>query len=147
MASFGELLSKFKSEEEPENIVALVDDKELQNALLAWKSMRIKYRTVSDCSEKDPVAQCDWLWDQIEYDAALFGSVAGLKAQDIGKVLMRLSKLRLIYPDGTVNRFASQYLQSVVMAFIKKSLPRGSQSQSPKATPKAPDEKSPADGV
>lgn len=132
MSSFGEVLASFKKEEEAENIVAIIDDDELQSGMIAWKSVRIKYKAATDCKEMDPTARWNWLWDQIEYDSQGFGIVAGAKAQDVGRLIARLCGLRLIYPDGTINTLAKQYLQTIIMSKIRQSTPR---SQRPSAQP------------
>jgi hypothetical protein len=123
MPSFGEMLASFKASEEPENIVAILEDDELQNGMIAWKSVEIRYKAASDCTLKDPVAQWNWLWAQVSYDATIFGVVAGSKAQDVGRLITRLIGLRLIYPDGTVHRLARQYLQSKIMSKLKQVSP------------------------
>jgi len=69
------------------------------------------------------------MWSRINYDSNGFGLVAGVKAQDTTILLQRLIGLRLIYPDGTINKFASQYLQSLIMSKLKggqKGRPRKS---------------------
>jgi len=130
VASFGEVLASFKKDEEAENIVAIIDDDDLQNGMIAWKSVRIKYKAAKDCIEKDTIDRWKWLWDQIEYDAQGFGVVAGARVQDVGKLLDRLIGLRLIYPDGTINTLARQYLQTIIMSKIRSATPR---SQRPPA--------------
>ena len=50
MASFGEILAWFKSEEEAENIVAIMGDEDLQNGMIAWKSVRIRFKAATDCA-------------------------------------------------------------------------------------------------
>jgi len=125
VSSFGEVLAAFKANEEAENIVAIIEDEELQNGMIAWKSVRIKYHAASECDiQQSPVERWEWLWNQIEYDANSFGVVAGAKAQDIGRLLSRLRGLRLIYPDGTINTLARQYLQTIIMSKIRQATPR-----------------------
>lgn len=124
MSSFGEELAAFKRDEEAENIVAIIEDEELQNGMIAWKSVQITYRQASDCPEKDTNARWNWLWNQIDYDSQGFGVVAGAKAQDVGRLIARLKGLRLIYPDGTINTLARQYLQAIIMAKIRPSKSR-----------------------
>ena len=137
MPSFGELLAEFKESEAPENIVALVDSANLRNALVAWKSVTVIYNKAEDCGYKDETSQWNWLWQQITYDQSTFGTVAGLKAQETGSVLTRLIGLRLIYPDGTINELATQYLQSVIIA----KLPKPKKAKPPKDPPPAPEAK------
>jgi hypothetical protein len=135
MASFGEILNTFKKDDEPENIVAIINDDKLQNGMIAWKSVYIKYKAATDCTDKDPVAQWNWMWDQVEFDANKFGVVAGIKVQDIGAVLSRLKGLHLIYPDGSINRLAKQYLQSIIMSKIRAAQPRPAKQVTTVKTP------------
>ena len=135
MSSFGEILAEFKKAEEAENIVAIIEDNDLQNGMIAWKSVRIKYKAASDCQDKDPVAKWYWLWDQIEYNANEFGVVAGSKAQNVGALITRLKGLRLIYPDGTVHNLASQFLQSIIMGKLRQATPRAAKVSTPRAAP------------
>jgi hypothetical protein len=114
--SFGEILQKFKGDEHPENIVPLIEDSTLRNGVVAWKSVAIKNKPLEECSFKDDASQWNWLWSRVEYDHKNFGIVAGVKAQDASSLLIRLIGLRLIYPDGSVNIYAKQYLQSIIMA-------------------------------
>ena len=120
MSSFGEVLAHFKKSEEPENIVPLIEDAALRNGLVAWKSVTIKNKPAEDCKFKDETSKWNWLWSRVEYDPKHFGVVAGCKAQEAVNLLTRLIGLRLIYPDGTVNNYAKQYLQSIIMAKVGK---------------------------
>lgn len=116
MNSFGEILAHFKKVEDAENIVPLIEDGELRNAVVAWKSVAIQYVTpLQECRLQDESARWNWLWTQVSYDKVAFGIVAGLKAQDAGKVISRLVGLRLIYPDGTINNYSRQYLTSIIL--------------------------------
>lgn len=124
MASFGEILAGFKNSEEAENVVAILNNEDLQNCLIAWKSVRVRYKPASDCTDVDPIARWEWMWLQIEYDMQTYGMVAGIKMQDVGRAVERLKGLRLIYPDGTINTMAKQYLNSIIMTKIKSLLPR-----------------------
>lgn len=120
-SDFGGILAEFKKIEEPENIVPLMDDEMLRNGLVAWKSVSITYKKAESCSYNDKNSRWNWLWTMIEYDMTHFAIVAGVKPQDAVSLFRRLMGLRLIYPDGTINEFAKKYLQSLIMAKIKKS--------------------------
>jgi len=47
--------------------------------------------------------------------------VVGGTPQDVGALLKRLKGLRLVYPDGSINNYAKQYLHAMIM----KSLNQG----------------------
>jgi hypothetical protein len=128
MATIGELLDQFHNLEKDivENITPLTDDKELRNGLVAWKSVGVIFKDAGvQCELKSEVDKWNWLWSQVNFDQAQFGIVAGLRTQDIGSVLERLKGLRLIYPDGSINGMARQFLQSQIMAKLQGKRPRG----------------------
>jgi hypothetical protein len=126
MNSFGEVLAHFKKTEDAENLVTLIEDEELRNAIVAWKSVAIQYVTpVRNCPFDDESRQWSWLWEQVNFDRSCFGVVAGIRAQDVGMILTRLTGLRLIYPDGTINTLARQYLTSIIMSKLRQIEPRG----------------------
>lgn len=126
MSSFGEVLSSFKSKEEPESIVPLVEDEDLRNGLVAWKSVVITYNSPGDCDLKDEASQWNWLWKYVQFDQTSFGTVAGVRGQDVGKLLERLIGLRLIYPDGTIHKQAKSYLQTIIWSKLKQVQPKTS---------------------
>ena len=118
MVSFGKIIADFKAREEQwlENLTPLTEDADLRNALVAWKSVKIEFKPMADCHETSDVAKWKWLWGQISYDQSGFMAVSGLKGQEVGAVVTRLIGLRLIYPDGSINNFARDYLQALIMA-------------------------------
>ena len=131
MATFGEMLAGFKANEEPENIVAIVDDEELRKGLVAWKSVVVKYREAGDCPHKEEAARWNWMWEYVDFDMTGFGTVAGAKSQDVSRMFQRLKGLRLIYPDGTMNKLAKQYLQTTIASKLKMFQPKAVRSAAP----------------
>ena len=123
MAQFGEILADFKKMAmgEAENIFPIMDDEILINGLIAWKSVKVTFKPLSDCPYTDEVGKWEWLWDNVEFDMSRFGAVAGVKVQDAGNLFTRLKGLRLIYPDGTINILAKQYLQAQIMGKIRSA--------------------------
>jgi hypothetical protein len=120
MASLGEVLAEFKKSEAPENIFPLLDDVALCNALIAWKSVRVVNKKSQDCGETDDLSKWEWMWQQVEVNVSEFGVVAGCRGQDAAALLTRLRGLRLIYPDGSINNFAKQYLGQLIVQRLKK---------------------------
>lgn len=123
MSNFGEILQHFKENEPAENLVPLMEDQSLRNGMVAWKSVTIQYKPASECTHNDETSRWNWLWKQIEYDSNTFAAVSGVKSQDVGTLITRLIGLRLIYPDGTINRLGSKYLQAMIMEKINKKKP------------------------
>jgi len=120
--NFEEILAAFKSKEESEteNIAPLVENRALIDALIAWKSVRITRLKESTCPAIMESDQWEWLWKNINFDLNSFAGVAGTRYQDASNLFNRLKGLRLIYPDGTINRVAKQYLQSVIVKILRK---------------------------
>ena len=71
--------------------------------------------------ELDDTARWEWLWKNVDFDMTMFATVAGVKAQDASSLFFRLKGLRLIYPDGTINVLAKQYLQAQIMTKIRSA--------------------------
>lgn len=119
--SLGEILKTFKETESPENIVPLIEDAELRNGVVAWKSVVVKYRDSEPCDLKSESEQWEWMWTKVDFDNNLFAVVAGVQPQNGQRLFLRLKGLRLIYPDGTIHHFASQFLQSIIMSKLPKT--------------------------
>jgi hypothetical protein len=115
---FGETLADFKKAEAPEGIYPLLSEPPLCNALVAWRSVSIRYKKASECPVADDPGKWDWLWDQVEFDVGSFGVVAGCPSAEVANMLNRLKGLRLIYPDGSINEYAKQFLASQIIQKI-----------------------------
>lgn len=118
--TFGDLLKKFKEGETADSIVPLVEDVDLRNGVVAWKSVIVRNKGMAECEENSEAAQWEWLWKQVDFDLDNFSTVAGVAKQKVTPLFMRMKGLRLIYPDGTVNSYAMKYLQSIILAKLPK---------------------------
>jgi hypothetical protein len=107
---------------------------------VAWKSVEIKYKSKGDCDLMNEASKWNWLWDQVEFNSSDFGVVAGIRQQDVGRMVQRLIGLRLIYPDGTISKFAKQYLQMTILSKIRPAT-KSPANRTPEA-PKKDSEKS-----
>lgn len=123
--SFGEILTEFKNRESAESVFPMLNDVALCNAVLAWKSVSVRYKSTAPCPHDDEQAQWRWMWENVEYDVESFGVVAGCKPQEAAIMLTRLIGLRLIYPDGSICQFAKQYLgRRIMQALTAKDKPK-----------------------
>jgi len=133
MLSYGEVLNYFKRQEEDNvgALVPLIEDSSLRHGLVAWKGTPVKIVGVRECDEKtNDREKWEWLWEDVEIDEQKFTILSGGKIQGAKSLLARLIGLRLVYPDGTVNRLANQYLRAIIMEKIEKG------SGKPKGRPK-----------
>ena len=113
--TFEKILAEFKENETADSVVSMIDSKELRNGVAAWKSVVFSYKDNMSTDAVGEAARWNFLWECVEYDYASFGVVAGLKSQEVGNILKRLIGLRLVYPDGTVSRLASNFLSAVIL--------------------------------
>lgn len=118
--TFIQIVSYFKNASTPERVVSLIGNKKLISALLAWKSVIIKRTSNNICDLSDDNERWNWLWEQINWDRDAYLKVTGLKLQEISSYFEQLKGLKLIYPDGTIDKFAIQYLNSIIMNMLKK---------------------------
>lgn len=120
MNEFSETLEYFKKISKPEKVVPLIGDRKLVRAVLAWKAVIINYKTDDDyCESKDDNRRWEWLWSRIEFDKSKFQAVSGLKVQEAEQFFEQIRGLKLIYPDGSIDLYATQYLNSIIMDTLK----------------------------
>ena len=125
--TFQETIESFRAREEEwvENVAPLIESGTLRDGLVAWKSVTIAIKSDGQCQSEAENEMWDWLWEQVQYDQSVFQAVSGVKMQDVGGLLVRLRGLRLIYPDGTINKFARDFLQAQILAKLTGKRPVG----------------------
>ena len=124
--SFGEVLSEFKSNQPVDTIAPLTEDSELRNALVAWKSVEICYTDSEPCPDSmSDVQKWNWMWSKVQFDMSMFATVSGCKKHEASDLFQRLKGLRLIYPDGSVNSNAEQFIQALVVSKLPGNRGRG----------------------
>lgn len=117
MISYGDAVNRFKKSSSPSKVVPLLSEKNLVNALLAWQSVVVSYKQSGIMYDESGNENRLWesLWENASFDIQKFGIVAGLKTQDSQYFFQRLKGLKLIYPDGSIDLFASQYLNAIII--------------------------------
>lgn len=121
--TFDDILLYFKEQESgsPENIAPLIENRDLIDSLIAWKSVNTSRKdSLGECIGQSDNEKWEWLWQNVTFDLNSFAGVAGIRYQDASQLFYRLKGLRLIYPDSTINTIAKQYLQGVIIRMIKK---------------------------
>ena len=110
---FTRWLDTFKNEEKAESTLVLAEDKKLTRLLLAWQRTNVvQKRRPPKAPEADNTnGRWDWLWSCVTFSTDDIASVAGLEPRQIVSGLAILRGNRLIYPDGTISRFAAQFLR------------------------------------
>ena len=125
--TYGEEINSFKRMSSPVIALPLVGNNMLINAVAAWKYVRCAINSeLSLEAGKSDHERWEWLWKGVSFDMEDFRIKAGLKAQDAPMVFRRLSGCRMIYPDGSVDTFCQQYLNSVILKSIQVGSPQKS---------------------
>lgn len=120
--TFEDILSHFKKSASPENIAVLIGNKRLIPALLAWQSVVIYRSTNEECDLENENEAWNWLWTQVSWDNDAYRTVSGLRLEEVGAYFEQLKGLKLVYPDGTIDYYAKQYLNSVVLKALNKKV-------------------------
>ena len=124
MLNWNQLLQYFKDNSRAESVGAIVGDKQIRDAILAWPSVNIEIIVDKDFPiiSEDSAENEKWqaLWERVDPDLDQFSIISGLRSIEVESVYMRLKALHLIFPDGTVDKMAKTYLGLLVVAEIKR---------------------------
>lgn len=119
---FKEILDVFRKDEAEEVVIALTDDVHLRNGFLAWGSVSVHQKDPGvECDVTEPTEQWEWLWERVEFDVNNFTVISGVKNHEVYALLTRLKGLKLIYPDGTRNTNAEEYIRAVIDQKVKNA--------------------------
>jgi hypothetical protein len=129
MSATAELLKGFKDQESERGEVVhpLVRDPILRNLVVIWPMLPIEFTPPSGVAPEDDRARWFWLWEGVKYDAEQLSEALRLDKIKLGKIVERAKMFRLIYPDGTTNRLATQYVRGdIAKSLQRKSGPKSS---------------------
>ena len=119
---FHEKLELFKNCEKAEVVLLVAKNYELIKMLVAWRHIRLKRKaTMTPLSGESEQEIWDWLWDNVEYEENDMVLRSGAGEHSVKRRLPVLIGNRLIYPDGTINRFAERYLRERVLSLFQGS--------------------------
>lgn len=118
MSSAQDVLDSIKNDCGPELLVPLLEDKELQILLAIWQRFPVYFTHDGSEPPEDRFQQWEWLWGQSKYNEDDLQSSVG--TLNIKPLMVRAKAAYLIYPDGTINDFALQFLKSKVIAALPK---------------------------
>ncbi|MDD5308689.1 MAG: hypothetical protein PHU25_15335 [Deltaproteobacteria bacterium] len=118
--AFDEAVAAFRSLEQAEQVVVLLDDLALQKLLSVWPATPW---TVTPSSARKPPsddlpALWDWLWSQRGVETSSLARSLRLSAPQTQALFEAARRQRLIYPDGTIHGVASQYLRARIAVEI-----------------------------
>ena len=95
-------------------------DKRVLQSLAAWKNVKINFQKQVEVSEESTLEQ---LWELVQnFNIRDFATTLGCTTQQALPRLRQLKNLRLIYPDGSINRFANMFLKNYIKRKIEQEL-------------------------
>jgi hypothetical protein len=119
-------LLEFKASEtqRSEILHPIIKDSVLRNLITAWSLFPIEFGDPDGEAPKDEKARWHWLWSKVSYDAEAFADVLRLDALKIGRLVNRAMAYRLIYPDGSANALALQFIRNEIQKAVGKKAGR-----------------------
>ncbi len=116
--TFEDVLSIFKENETPEDVLPLLNNHAMQKIAIAWPKIKIKRIKTSSTAPPTQNEQWAWLWSQVEYDVNELMAIVNIYA-GIERHMACLIGNRIIYPDGTISSYATKALRQIMMAQLK----------------------------
>lgn len=110
----------FKEIERPESAAILIDDDDLVKLIGAWPSIQtFASNTKAKCEEtKTSAALWHWLWACFDVKLEDVAMALGVPEAVAEYRMNRAILARLIYPDGSVNRYANGYVGARIRASL-----------------------------
>lgn len=133
MAEIGlpRLLSFYKDQEKERGEVVhpLVRDPILRNLIVIWPMIPTQFEMPEGEPSQEENERWRWLWQGVKYDADQLSESLKLDKVKLSRLVDRASMFRLIYPDGTANKLATQYVRGeIAKSLQKKSGPKSDTS-------------------
>lgn len=117
-----EILAEYKSKENDnaENLIFLIDNKDMQKVAVAWKNSKVVL--VDDIKNQDAIND-DWtfVWMHSRYNEDQFVALTGLEKEKAIQLMNQLKELKLIYPDGTISSIVRTLIGGVMRQQIYKA--------------------------
>jgi len=116
-----EFLTSVKSTESADMIYPLLDRSDLQMGISLWSNCGCRVELEAEIGDDDLPELWGKSWDCcLNYGVAeeLFQAICPRTCFNAEHVLSCLKTMRLIYPDGTINKYAKQFLASKIVAEI-----------------------------
>lgn len=107
-------LEAFKESESSAQLATVVDSPEAIKVIQAWTATR---KTWKKAAGKAPVALellWSWLWRGVKFDREALAEQARIAVDQSHYVLRALVAAKLVYPDGTITKAASELVDAYV---------------------------------
>lgn len=97
-----------------EKLISIKNDDKALSSIVAWQNIQIKRDEQGQPKDDSMDALWDWLWECVSFSMYDWRIMSGVKVQDADTMFQRLKGLKLIFPDGTAEDFATLYIRSVM---------------------------------
>jgi len=120
------VLLEFKATEQQraENLHPIVKDSVLRNLVTAWSLFEVEFGDPEGEPPRDEKARWKWLWSNVKYDSEEFADILRLDSLKVGRLVNRAVAYRLIYPDGSANTLALQFIRNEIQKAVGKKAGR-----------------------
>lgn len=135
-----EVIEAFRQQERPESAAVLIDDDDLAKLIGLWPAIGatliVPFEEAITATEAPCLSLWKWLWGAFEVDLENLAAALGVPQPVAEARLEQCIIHRLIYPDGSTNRFASGYVGARIRAsLIVPGARQAASSASRKAKP------------
>ncbi|MDD3655010.1 MAG: hypothetical protein PHO01_12695 [Desulfotomaculaceae bacterium] len=114
--TWDEVLAPYRAAQIPEIVNFLIDSPYLVKIALAWQQME------KDLTDPGPELDLSKLWKLVSIDYYQLSLMTGLEAIQIMDGMEILKNNRIIFPDGSMNRYVKAYLRSQVMHKLRPKI-------------------------
>ena len=120
-----ERMKQIKLEDEQQSKQTMIfllnpKDKRVLQSLVAWKNIKINFQGQLQVNEQTSLNE---LWELIQdFNIRDYAITLGCNTQQALPRLRQLKNLHLIYPDGSINRFANMFLNNYIKRKIEQEL-------------------------
>lgn len=113
-----DVLAPFRAAERPADAVLLIDDAAAIRLAAAWRYLAPDWTAPTNDPPADLRARWAWLWTTApQPDFLALSTVARVPTATVRNVFESLRRARLIYPDGSANRYALATAETAVALF------------------------------
>jgi len=117
--TYAEKLDWFKANERPEGVLLIDGNHQLMRMLVAWSSVTIEPQCDVEAAACSDENAWNWLWESTSYDFEEWASKSGVSNSFFEENRAILVGNRLVYPDGTLNKFVERYLREKVLTLFE----------------------------
>lgn len=121
------LLKGYKDAEKERGEVVhpLVRDPILRNLVVIWPMLPVQFEMPKGSPPEEENQKWLWLWTGVKYDLDQLSESLKLDKVKLSRLVDRAAAFRLIYPDGTANKLATQFVRGeIAKSLQKKSGPK-----------------------